>query len=53
MITFILVVAVGIGVFVFVKNNPNKTKQIDTAAKDLGSKLADEARALREKASKK
>jgi beta-lactam-binding protein with PASTA domain len=40
-ITLILVVAVAVGVFIFVKNNPNKTKQINDAAKKLEDEIKD------------
>jgi hypothetical protein len=41
MITILLIVAVAVGVFLFVKNNPNKTRQIDQAAKDAAQKIKD------------
>lgn len=39
--TLILIVAVAIGVFIFVKNNPKKTAKIDAAAKDIINKTKD------------
>lgn len=40
-LTVVLVVAVAVGVFIFVKNNPKKTAQIDQAAKDVAAKVQD------------
>jgi hypothetical protein len=40
-LTIVLVVATAVGVFLFVKNNPNKTAQIDQAAKDVAVKIQD------------
>jgi hypothetical protein len=40
-LTIVLVVATAVGVFLFVKNNPKKTSQIDQAAKDVAAKIQD------------
>ena len=40
-LTIILVLAAAVGVFLFVKNNPKKTQQIDQAAKDVAAKVQD------------
>ena len=40
-LTLILVVAAAVGVFIFVKNNPKKTEQIDQTAKTVISKVED------------
>ena len=41
LITVLVVVAVAVGVFLFVKNNPNKTAQIDQTAKQVIAKADD------------
>ena len=38
-ITVVLVVAAAVGVFIFVKNNPNKTKKINDTVNDTVSKI--------------
>lgn len=49
LITIILVIAGAVGVFVFVKNNPNKTKSINDVVKAQmqRAKLAAEAEAAK------
>ena len=42
MITLLLIIAVAAAVFVFVKNNPKKTAQIDQAAKSVAEKIKDQ-----------
>lgn len=44
MFTILLVLAVAIGVFVFVKNNPKKTKTIDAAVRETARSLEKETR---------
>ena len=38
-LTVLLVVAAAVGVFIFVKNNPNKTKKINDTVKDTVNKI--------------